>query len=303
MIVVFKLDDSGSYNEIQRLSDSDGAESDEFGHSVAISADGQYIVGGADAYDDHRGKAVIFKLFNDRYIQIKTILDSYGYANNYFAFSVAISANGNYIVSGAHKDSEDGDTDVGSISVFKLFEDETKSFVSPQGLLTNESEAFGHSIDMTSDGKYIVVGAPFNDGFNVESGIVYLLERNSSNTNYIFIQSFTYNFIDYYNPSINDNTGGYEGIRDVFTDLAFQIGYSVAISDDGNTVVVGAPQHDYGYRRAGAFIVFEKNHENIFEKQGLYMRRIDDGSIAGRNMPIPYDNFVWSVAMTPDAII
>ena len=61
MFIVFKLQSDGSYNKIDKLTDSDGSGNDELGYSVAMSSNGQYIVGGAKGDNGNQGSLSVFK--------------------------------------------------------------------------------------------------------------------------------------------------------------------------------------------------------------------------------------------------
>ena len=60
-LIVFKLQSDGSYNKIDKLTDSDGSGNDELGYSVAMSSNGQYIVGGAKGDNGNQGSLSVFK--------------------------------------------------------------------------------------------------------------------------------------------------------------------------------------------------------------------------------------------------
>ena len=86
------------------------------------------------------------------------------------------------------------------------------------------SEAFGRTIAASSDGKFIVVGAPFGNygGYNGR-GKVYIFERSSSTGNYT-IQSLINNVFDY--------------------TANLLVGRSLAISADELTILVGTGDVD-----------------------------------------------------------
>ena len=69
-------------------------------------------------------------------------------------------------------------------------------------------------------------------------------------------------------------------------------GYSVAISEDGTTAIIGAPQHDADYDNQGAAYVFIRSGGTWVQQQKLVA---GDG---GRG-----DKFGWSVAISGDTVI
>jgi hypothetical protein len=117
-----KGSDSGSayiYNvstgaQLHKLVASDGAGSDNFGYSVAIS--GNYAIVGTYADDDkgtNSGSAYIYNVTAGA--QLHKLVASDGAANDYFGISVAISDN--YAIVGAYGDDDNG-SNSGSAYIF-----------------------------------------------------------------------------------------------------------------------------------------------------------------------------------------
>ena len=116
-VYIFTKQPNGSYLQTQKILSSDGAASDFFGYSVAVSEDGSTIVIGA-FYDDGKGSAYIFtKQSEGSYLETQKLAASDGAANDRFGQSVAISGDGSTIVVGAHYDDDKGG-DSGSAYVF-----------------------------------------------------------------------------------------------------------------------------------------------------------------------------------------
>ena len=109
-------DDKGAYSgsayiytissgQLHKLVPEDGAGSDEFGYSVAIS--GNYAIVGAREDDDkgtNSGSAYIFNVQTGA--QLQKLVASDGATLDYFGYSVAIS--GNYVIVGAWGDDDNG---------------------------------------------------------------------------------------------------------------------------------------------------------------------------------------------------
>ena len=209
----------GSFVEQQKLTASDGAASDVFGTSVAIS--GPTIVVNA-ALDDiggnaDQGSVYVFERQGGSFVEQQKLTASDGAAFDYFGTSVAIS--GATIVVGAFFDDIGGNVDQGSAYVF---ERQGGSFVEQQKLTASDGgagELFGTSVAISE--ATIVVGAGGDDiGGNIDQGSVYVFERQGGS------------FVEQQKLTASDGA-------------AFDnFGYSVAIS--GPTIVVGAYGDDIG---------------------------------------------------------
>ncbi len=112
---------SGSvWTQQVKLLAGDGAASDEFGHSVSISANGDTALIGARSDDDNgfgSGSAHVFKRSGGAWMQGVKILPGDGDSPDNFGFSVSID--GDTALVGAHAD-EDNGTGSGSAYVFDV---------------------------------------------------------------------------------------------------------------------------------------------------------------------------------------
>jgi len=246
---VFEMSDSSdatSWTQKAKLTAKDGAASDYFGHSVAIS-DGTIVVG-AHLDDDegsNSGSAYVFEKSDSSdatsWTQTAKLTAKDGAMYDcWFGFSVAISDG--TIVVGAKKD---GDNDrgwsSGSAYVFeKSDSSDATSWTEAAKLLANDPaqmDYFGCSVAI-SDGT-IVVGAK-KDGDNDRgwsSGSAYVFEKSDS----------------------SDATSWTEAAKLLANDPAQMdyFGCSVAISD--GTIVVGAYADDDKGSGSGSAYVFEKS--------------------------------------------
>ena len=229
---------SGTLNEDAKLLASDGAESDYFGRSVAVSGDS--VVAGAYGDDDSggaSGSAYVFDKpvggWSGTLTEDAKLLASDGAAVDYFGWHVAVS--GSYVVVGAYYDDDNGSAS-GSAYVFvepgggwsgTLNEDDK--------LLPSDgagSDYFGWSVAVSGDS--VVVGAYYDD----DSG-------SGSGSAYVFVE-----------PG-----GGWSGTLNEDAKLLASdgvqmdnFGRSVAMS--GDTVVVGAFLDDDNGSGSGSAYVF-----------------------------------------------
>jgi len=117
-----------------------------------------------------------------------------------------------------------------SLSVKDLQITETKLLASDG----TTSDRFGDSVSISRDGLTAIVGAPYcNDNNNVTTGAAYIFK--------------------YANGSWSENTKLLANVR--AEDDRF--GFSVSISDDGLTAIVGAPYYDGNSVNTGAAYIFK----------------------------------------------
>ena len=114
-----------------------------------------------------------------------------------------------------------------------------------------QADGFGSSVAMSADGDTLVVGAPLNDGAGIDAGSVRVYRRSGGSMTQV-------------GSDIDGEAPG------------DQFGSSVAVSSNGNTVVVGAPFNDGAGTDAG--------HVRVFDlKNGAWVQRGSDidGAVAG----------------------
>ena len=147
--------------ERAKLVASDGAAGDYFGYSVSLSADGQTALIGAYTNDDNgsnSGSAYVFDWNGSAWIERAKLVASDGAANDYFGFSVSLSADGQTALIGAYGDDGKGSTYVfdwnGSAWI------ERAKFVASDGAA---GDSFGSSVSLSADGQTALIGAYMND--------------------------------------------------------------------------------------------------------------------------------------------
>lgn len=174
---VFERQANGTWVQVQKLIAGDGAPSDYFGTSVAVSDD-RALIGASE--DDvnwmDSGSAYMFeRQANGTWLQVQKLIASDGGPSDYFGISVAVSDNRALI--GTHKDDDNG-LFSGSAYVFERQVNGTWTQV--QKLLANDSAAqdhFGSSVAVSGDRA--LIGA-YGDDSN--SGAADVFERQASGT-------------------------------------------------------------------------------------------------------------------------
>ena len=190
---------------------------------MSLSGDGTTFVGGAPLNDRNgifsgQTRLYSFDATIDDYPQVGS--DIYGEsAWDLFGRSVSISADGTTFMVGAPYHSGIGGDRSGRVLVY-YFNSSTNSYTQI-GSEINGTESggwFGSSVSISGDGQTLVVGAPGSKGGNgTLSGLVRVYKFNITANEYTQI-----------------------GSDIISTSAYYFIGYSVSISDDGTTVVVGA---------------------------------------------------------------
>ena len=304
-------------NAIGYFKASNTGAGDYFGYSVALSADGNTLAVGAwledsaaidNPLDDcgvvspancaaNSGAVYIYMRNGTLWSQQAYVKASNPGANDWFGWSVSLSADGNTLAVGAP--SEESNTtginsspnnlaiSAGAVYVYSRNGTTWSQQAFVKASNTESGDNFGHSVALSGDGNTLAVGANGENssttGVNslpnnslVSAGAAYVYTRNS--TTWVQVA-----YVKASNPSINDN-----------------FGYSVALSGDGNTLAVGANWEDSSTTGinstpnesapdAGAVYIY--SHTGITWTQQAYVKASNTESS---------DNFGSSVALSAD---
>jgi len=259
-----------------KLLASDGAADDYFGYSASISGDGLTAIVGAYADDgvnnnlSYSGSAYIFKYANGSWTETKLTADD-GVAYDYFGRSVSISGDGLTAIVGAYRD----DSIKGSAYIFKYA---NGSWSQKEKLTADDgvtSDRFGYSVSISGDGLTAIVGAYGDD--------------SSRGSAYIF---------KYANGSWTETKlTADDGAADDY------FGYSVSISGDGLTAIVGAYGDDgvnNNLGNSGSAYIFKYANGSWSQKEKL---TADDGAASdyfGRSVSISGDGLTAIMAAYGD---
>ena len=286
--LVYVFDRVGnSFNQVGIITGSNANENgDNFGISVASSADGKTIVVGASADEtvvSNSGLVYIFDRIGNSFNQVGILTGSNVGSTDLFGISVATSSDGKTIVVGASADELSGTTGNGLVYVF----DRVGNSFNQVGILTgsnavNGSENFGFAVATSSDGKSIIVGAK-NDGLptSTNTGLVYVFDRVGNLFNQVGIIT-----------SSNSISGGNFGI-------------SVATSADGKTILTGASQETFSGSgdQSGIAYVFDRvgnTFNQVAVLTGVYATNLNDNY--GNSVSISADGKKIIVAALNDEV-
>lgn len=240
-----------TWTEQEKLIAADGASSDNFGASVALSSDGNTAIIGAYGANvgtnNNQGAAYVFTRSGTAWTQQAKLLAADGTTNDYFGAAVALNSDGNTAFIRAAYADVGGNEDQGAAYVF------TRSGAtwSQQAKLTAADGAawdyFGISVALSSDGDTAIAGAYQADvAGDGDRGAAYVFTRSGS--------TWT------------------EQRKLIATDGASSdnFGNSVVLSGDGNTAIVGAYYADVGANNdQGSAYVFTRSDTTWSEQTKL----------------------------------
>ena len=254
--------DGNSFVET-KLTAGDAGAGDNFGVSVAVSADGDTVVVGSwfDADAGNRsGSAYVYRRNGSGFTETK-IAASDAAAGDLFGGYVATSANGQTLVVGSRADDDAGNGS-GSAYVYRWDGDafaETKLTAGDAAAV----DLFGYPVAISADGETVVVGSFNDDDAGTDSGSAYVYDWNGSG----FIET---------KLTASDGAAG------------DRFGISLAVSDDGETVIVGSFLDDDAGSSSGSAYVYERNGGSFTETK------------LTASDPAAYNTFGSSVAVAGD---
>jgi len=291
-------------SEVAKLTASDKDGSDSFGYSVSISGDGSTAIVGAWQEDpsglNTAGSAYIFELVNGQWTELAKLTASDKESNDAFGLSVSISGDGATAIVGAYAEDPSGVSAAGSAYIFEKGSGWTSGTEVAKLTALNKdiNDNFGWSVSISSDGLTAIVGAYLEDPSGVsDAGSAYIFEKGSgwvSGNEVAKLTASDKESSDYFGFSVSISgdgltaiVGAYlenpSGVSDAGSAYIFEkgsgwtsgtevakltasdkesndrFGYSVSISGDGSTAIVGAVFEDpSGSSAAGSAYIFEK---------------------------------------------
>ncbi len=242
-----------------KLTPNDGlpyAFGDDFGDSVALSADGNMALIGGELDDSYQGAAWIFTRSGSSWSQEGSKLTASGETGpQSFGIGVALSADGNTALVGeiGYLDSDTNEEHPGAALVFTR----SGSTWTQQGQLAANDEVygiyngshFGMSVALSADGDTALIGS---NSDNETVGAAWAFTRSGST----WTQQGT-------KLTANDEVG-------------FLFGSSVVLSADGNTALIGGPGDEYGdHTNSGAAWEFTRSG-STWTQQGAKLAASDE---------------------------
>ncbi|WP_226864701.1 FG-GAP repeat protein [Microbulbifer taiwanensis] len=250
---------NGTWTQQAYVKASNTGAEDRFGRSVSLSADGNTLAVGADAEEsaatgidgdqadnsaEYSGAVYVFTRSGSTWSQQAYVKTSNTGAGDGFGFPVALSADGNTMVTGAHGEDSAAtgingiqtDNSASRSGAAYAFVRDSNGTWSQQAYIkasnTDIDDIFGHAVALSADGNTLAVGASGEDSAATGIGGDEIDDSEpSSGATYVFTRSgSTWSQQAYIKAS---NTGRYDNF-----------GGAVALSAGGNTLAVGTSSDD-----------------------------------------------------------
>jgi hypothetical protein len=242
-----------------------------FGRSVAVSADGDTVLVGAPAQEEGHGAAWVFTRTESGWQRTQLADPSSNPAAGRFGRGVSLSADGRTALIGAPLE----DDSRGRAWVFVLDGSTWKAQTHPLEAEGEQGEGrLGVSVALSGNGEVALVGAPANERFR---GAAWVYQRRG--------------------PELEDWSEAGE-LTGVGESADGHFGYSVALSGEGTTALIGAPFDEAG---TGAAWVFTSS-EGAWSEQGPLLTGADAKGVPSSND----EEFGYGVALSEegnDAVI
>ncbi len=259
-VYVFTFDGT-NWNQQAYIKASNTGAGDTFGHAIALSDDGNTLAVGAfnedsnttginsipndDGNADNSGAVYVFTRSGNTWTEQAYLKAGNTGAGDTFGIAVALAGDGNTLAVGAYTEdsnttginstpNDDGNADnSGAVYLFTRSGSIWGQTAYIKASNAQAGDQFGNAVALAGDGNTLAVGAfkedskttginttPNDDGSADNSGAVYVFSRNGTSwSQQAYVKPF--------------NTGAGD-----------QFGRSVALADDGNTLVVGTSQED-----------------------------------------------------------
>jgi hypothetical protein len=265
-----------SWSQQAKLKPTDLAASDQAGYKVAISGDGNTAVVGAaysDATYSDAGALYVYTRSGTSWTQQQKIQPSDIAASDTFAFDVALSGDGDYLIASSLYD-DDTFSSSGSAYIFvrsgSTWSQQAKLVASDPG----SNDSYGYSVDIDSDGNTAIVGSSSESS----QGAAYIYTR--SGTSWSQQQKIVSSDI-----ASNDN-----------------FGMGVSITNDGDTVMVGARlDDDNSYTNSGSVYFFTRSGTSWSQVSKVTASDPSTGAFFGFSVSISDGNSAIAGATNKDA--
>ncbi|MDK9779840.1 hypothetical protein KIT90_00460 [Vibrio sp. B172a] len=237
------------------LKSSNSDKLDSFGYDVALSEDGLTVVVGSPGEDsnatsvngdemdnssDNSGSAYVFVHNGTTWAQDSYLKASNSDSEDQFGHSVDVNSDGTVIAIGAFNEASDSeingnesDNSASGAGAAYLFYKSQAGWQQEDYIKAVNSDAsdhFGSDVQLSSNGKALVVGAP-NEASSSQGldGDVQLNNASAAGAVYLF-------------TNVEGTWQQAEYIKSLNSDAGDGFGSAIAISGDGNTLIVGAKE-------------------------------------------------------------
>jgi len=222
--------------------------------------------------------ALVFNItVHAQWSQVGETLDGNTGSSERFGRAVSLSEDGNTLAVGAYRDGEVYNTTFGWLDergAVRIYEKQADAWVLQTEIDGIEpGENFGRSISLSSDGNTLVVGAP-----NAGNGTTTEWSISTTETGVVRVYSKIDNtWTQTGSDIVGENTGEY-------------FGFSVDISDDGNTISAGAYRYSNNTGATRVYTNIEGTWTEVADINGS-----DEGDDAGYAVSLSHDGTTLAV--------
>lgn len=208
----------------------DGSAGDRFGSTVSITADDSTIVVGSPSDNNNTGSAYLFVKKEDSYVFTQRLTAPDATEGDYFSSNVCISADGKYLALAApRKNAATGMVYFYEINALGA------SLVQKLEAVSGFSGAlFGHMVSMSADASRIAIASPGDKDKGVNAGACHIYTRDANNFKL--------------ETKLLDNSGAAHDF----------MSYSISMSGDGASIMLGAYQDDDRGTNSGSVIYYTR---------------------------------------------
>lgn len=230
-----------------KIAPSTGVKDDWFGWSLSLSSDGNTVAVGCPLRDVtlfNEGSVFIFTRSGTTWTQRAQLSASDRQNVDQLGYCVALSGNGLSLISGAPaKDSTQ--QDAGAAYFFTRSGTTSHTWTQRAKIVlptVSYNDQFGWDVAISKDGLTMAIGCPREDDSGSDSGAVIVYTR-TSHTSYTWTERI----------KLTPPAGS----------LGFYFGYSVAISQNGLTLAVGATGYNLDVHAGGAAYVYNRASTSV----------------------------------------
>lgn len=226
------------YPQNGRLTDA-LASAQRFGYSSVMSENGA-VVAASVLNSDYNAAVVVYRQTGSTWIQEAVIIPDDYSVNDNVGYRLAIDSTGVTLAISGHVHEPGIVTDTGAVWLYAYSLGQwvlQRKFTSVSNVA---SDWFGCGVALSSNGTMLTIGAPQDDVEGNQAGAIYIFTRTGSGW-----QDYAWTQQARLGPS-----PAFPGAW---------MGYSVALSADGNTLVAGAPAYDDTVADSGCAYVYTRS--------------------------------------------
>lgn len=306
-VYVFSRDtDTGNWSQQAYLKASNAETKDEFGISVTLADDGNTLAVGAkgedsiatgvggDATDnsaDNSGAVYIFARHDNDWSQQAYVKASNTDRGDEFGGSVALAADGQTLAVGAlgessnatgvNGDANDNSADkAGAVYIFARHGNDWSQQAYVKASNTESSDAFGGNVALAADGNTLAVGAE-REALN--AGAVYTFIRNGTRwTQQAYVKASNTSPSDYFGRSVALSNDG----------NTLAVG---AIGEDSNSTVIDGDQNNNDLWQSGAAYVYQRNGSTWVQEAYIKASNANEDDEFGTSISLSTDGNILAV--------